>query len=187
MKSAINSFVVSFRDYCMNYPETFYSSSQIEKMDNIPENILMKAVFLIVPVSILKQIESPMQEIKNVLYEEFVISVGGADKVKIAGYVKSSEKESERLRFYAWSLYRYTYRMTSVEEIEKNLFLWTSILLPYIYKLNQFCSESYKNNKVSQSLIKEFLDKYSLGNEINNLKDLVEFFADMEKNSCNVN
>ena len=82
--------------------------------------------------------------------------------VQLAGYGpepninRADESQMKRIRFYMWGVFVYTYLLDDKEMSVRREFLWRSLLLPYIYKVN-INSPATVNKE-----IKELLDKYPI-------------------------
>lgn len=170
IKECIKSNILCIVSLCRRHCEAGYTIPQMEKRDDIPFVLLQMAISLLLPENVLSSlnIQDAMKEIGQILTNEYVLTDNNKKYAHIVGW-DDRDGMNKPINGYIWSLFMYTYRLNDNVQVEKNKFLWISILLPYIYLLN--CSDG-----MDKEILRNLLMDYPITDRITPLEANLELF-----------
>lgn len=139
MRDYIDRNILCIGRLCKEYCKWGYATPQMEKMSDIPFDLLLKVNCLTMPRQKWTSWDEAVSEIQEVLLHDYVIFCDEKKKiVYIDGYEDGNEETHDGIDFYVWSLVQYIYFFRDKDRIFRARFLWVSIFLPYFYKLSQY-------------------------------------------------
>lgn len=183
MYNTINQVIVALRNYGIYYENRYGTSLQMEEKEVILVDILKIVCFLSLPTDILNKEKNPMQSIERNLRADFVYSIDDASKfVKIDAY--SVRDINAEIRKRAWFAFQYMFLLFDKEVEERNEFLWITLLLPYVYKVNIFSGTNRAQNKVNRDMLMKLLGEYPFEKNQDRITNLFPKFKEkIGKNS----
>lgn len=125
----------------------------MENMGNIPFDLLVKTVYASLPDEDIEEWEKAVQNVSQELISNYI---SFEDKEKKMAWISGANGDFEKDKlnyFYTWSFFQYTYVLDKEDEESRRIFLWGTILLPYIHKVNKNSPEIVKNE--IEKLLKE--------------------------------
>ncbi|MDE6625607.1 MAG: hypothetical protein K2K56_04470 [Lachnospiraceae bacterium] len=139
------------RRLCDNYIQQGDGLPYMEEKGNISFDLLVKTVCATLTDEDPGEWKEAIQEIRKKL--------GPFTKPKGAEIVSLSDGDGETdirewNKFFSWSLFQYTYILVTKDDEKRMLFLWRTILLPYIHTVNKNSSENV--NDEIENLLKKY-------------------------------
>lgn len=162
MDKEFNSTMLNLKELCTYYSRRGYRLplNHGTELTNIPIDLLKKVVFINCDEEhlndCLEGTNDPIRYIEDKLVDEYVIYTPDSNGLVEIAHYRNDLPQIER--FNIWTLFAYVYLMDRKDTKTKNVFLYITILFPYIYKLNKF----YELNR---SKIEKILADYPIKNK----------------------
>ena len=115
----------------------------MEDMSGFCYDLLVKVISLSLQPEDNKQWNGDISYVESILKEDYIEFCDNAQKqVTLTGFF-DNESIEENIVYrngdcYLWYYFSYTYYLAGGNEIIRRKILWISLLLPYLYRMNQF-------------------------------------------------
>lgn len=140
MDACIQYNIVYIGRLCAMYCDGGKSRPHMDEVAGFCYDLLVRLMCLILPLEEWGQCDNVISLVDNGLkvYVEFYEK--SHKKVRLTGFNDNGDCEDkcEKVNHYLWYFFSYTYHFISNDEINRSKFLWISLILPYLYKMNQF-------------------------------------------------
>lgn len=158
----------------------------MEEMTDFCYDLLLKVISLSLQPKDCERWEDFISCVDGILKEEYIEACDNAGKrITLTGF-SDTESIEENIVYrisncYLWCFFSYTYYLAGENKIVRRKFLWISLLLPYLYKMNKFGMESVEE-------LNEFLKNYPISEDtLKTLNDDVGKFCSVMKGVKGVN
>lgn len=140
MEACIQYNIVYIGRLCAKYCDSGWGRPYMDEVAGFCYDLLVKLMCLTLPLEECAQCENAILFVSNRLkvYVEFYEKT--QKKVRLTEYNDNGccEDKYENVNHYLWYFFSYTYHYTIDDKISRSKFLWISLLLPYLYRMNQF-------------------------------------------------
>ncbi|MCM1236244.1 MAG: hypothetical protein NC489_39695 [Ruminococcus flavefaciens] len=142
METCINHSIVFIGRLCRKYCGQGWSKPQMDDLAGFCYDLLVISVCLALPAKDGGQWNEAILSVDKSLKEEHVEFYDKAQKiVRLTGYTDEGDSGGGKYGeqdYYLRYLFLYTYCFTSGNDISRMKFLWVSLILPYLYRMNQY-------------------------------------------------
>lgn len=140
MEASIHYNIVYIGRLCAKYCESGLRRQHMDEAAGFCYDLLFRLMCLTVPLEGYSQWDEVISLVDNTLKEYVEFDEKAPEKVQLTEYNDNGDCENiyKNVDYYLWYFFSYTYHFASKDEISRSKCLWISLLLPYLYRVNQF-------------------------------------------------
>lgn len=140
MDACIQNNIVYIGRLCAMYCDGGMGRPHMDEVAGFCYDLLARLMCLTLPLEEWGQCDNVISLVDKKLkvYVEFYEN--SHKKVRLTEFNDNGDcgDKCEKVDHYLWYFFSYTYHFISNDEINRSKFIWISLILPYLYRMNQF-------------------------------------------------